>query len=174
MFSLCNFIFQRLIWKELSVYFLRFHYWILKEWKAAKVENHSVSAYYLHKWLVHFFFCEIPRYVQTKKRLAHLDWDFMEMGYQAYRAGWGLWMQADSVPSDEKFSCKWHLSFFKAVPSNSLSFYLGGPLHIISSLLCHFCLLQNTILHKMLKLGFWNFKPIFLWFHWLQFFFSLV
>ena len=54
MFSLCNFIFQRLIWKELSVYFLRFHYWILKEWKAAKVENHSVSAYYLHKWLVHF------------------------------------------------------------------------------------------------------------------------
>ena len=83
-------------------------------------------------------------------------------------------MQAVSVPSDQKFSCKWHLSFFNAVPSNSLSFYLGGPLHIISSFFCHFCLFQNTILHKMLKLGFWNFKPIFLWFHWLQYFFSLV
>ena len=43
-----------------------------------------------------------------------------------------------------------------------LSFYLGSPLHIISSLFSHFCLFQNAILHKMLKLGFWNFKPTFL------------
>ena len=71
-------------------------------------------------------------------------------------------MQADSVPSDQKFSCKWNLSFFKAVPSNRLSFYLGSLLHIISSLFIHFFLFQNAILHKMLKLGFWNFKPIFL------------
>ena len=54
------------------------------------------------------------------------------------------------------------LAFFKAVPSNRLSFYLGSPLHIISSLLSHIGLFQNPILHKMLKLGFWNFKPIFL------------
>ena len=27
-----------------------------------------------------FFFCEIPKYVQAKNRLAHLDWDFMEVG----------------------------------------------------------------------------------------------
>ena len=30
------------------------------------------------------------------------------------------------------------------------------------NLLSQFCLFQNAILHKMLKLGFWNFKPIFL------------
>ena len=71
-------------------------------------------------------------------------------------------MQADSVPSDHKFSFKWNLSFFKAVPSNRLSFYLGCPLHIISPLFSQFCLFQNAILHKMLKLRSWNFKPIFL------------
>ena len=108
------------------------------------------------------FSCEIPIYVQTKNRLAHLDQDFTKVGYQACRAGWGWWMQADLVPSDQEFSCKWNFSFFKAVPSNRLSFYLGSPLHIISSLFSHFCLFQNAILHKMLKLGFWNFKPIFL------------
>ena len=43
-----------------------------------------------------------------------------------------------------------------------LSFYLTSPLHRISFLFSHFCLLQNAILHKLLKLGFWNFKPIFL------------
>ena len=69
-------------------------------------------------------------------------------------------MQADSVPSDQKFSYKWNLSFFKTVPSNRQSFYLGNPLHVVSSLFSHFCLFQNAILHKILKLGFWNFKPI--------------
>ena len=43
-----------------------------------------------------------------------------------------------------------------------LSIYLGNPLHIISSLFCHFHLFQNAILHKLLKWGFWNFNPIFL------------
>ena len=57
---------------------------------------------------------------------------------------------------------KWNLSFFKDVPSNRLTFYLASPLHIISSLFNHFCLFQNAILHKLLKLGFLNFKPIFL------------
>ena len=51
---------------------------------------------------------------------------------------------------------------FKAVPSNRLSFYLGSLLHVISSLFSYFCLFQNAILHKMLKLGFLNFEPIFL------------
>ena len=46
---------------------------------------------------------------------------------------------------------------FKAVPSNRLPFYLGSPLHVISSLFS-----QNAILHKMSKLRFSNFKPIFL------------
>ena len=42
-FNLHNFIFQRLIWKMISVYFLWFDYWTLKEWKTAKVQNHSVA-----------------------------------------------------------------------------------------------------------------------------------
>ena len=70
-------------------------------------------------------------------------------------------MLADSIPSNQKFSCKWNSSFFKAVLSNRLSFYLGSPLHMISSLFSHFCLFQITILHKM-KLTFCNFKPVFL------------
>ena len=100
----------------------------------------------------------------------------MEVGQQAYRGDWGLWMQANSVPSYQKFSCKINLSFIEVVPSNRLSFCLGSPLHIISSLFSHLCLFQNDILYNMLKLGFWN-LILFFWecsFHWLQHFFSLV
>ena len=105
-------------------------------------------AYWCH---VYFLLCEIPQYVQTKNRLAHLHLDFMKMRWQACWAVWRWWMQADLVPSDQKYSHKWNLSFFKAVPSNRLSFYLAPALYN-----------QNAILHKMLKLGFLNFKPIFL------------
>ena len=37
-----------------------------------------------------------------------------------------------------------------------------STLHIISFLFSYFCLFQNAILHKMFKLVFWNFRPIFL------------
>ena len=41
----------------ISVDFLWFEYRTLKEWKTAKVQNHSGSAYnYLPKWLVHLNF----------------------------------------------------------------------------------------------------------------------
>ena len=54
-------------------------------------------------------------------------------------ASWlGWWLQAGSVPCDQKFSCKWNLSFFMAVPPNRLPFYLGSMLHIISSLFSNF------------------------------------
>ena len=46
--------------------------------------------------------------------------------------------------------------------SHQIGFYHGSLLHIFSSLFSHFCLFQNAILHKMLELGFWNFKSIFL------------
>ena len=94
--------------------------------------------------------------------LVDLYWHFMDVDQHAYWAGLGWWMQACSVPCDQKFSYKWNLSFFKTVPPNRVLFYLGGLLHIISSLYSHFCLLQNAILHKMLKLEFWNFNSIFL------------
>ena len=44
-FNLYNLIFQRLICKIISIHFLWFDDWTLKEWKAAKVQNYSVSAY---------------------------------------------------------------------------------------------------------------------------------
>ena len=47
-------------------------------------------------------------------------------------------MQAGSVPCNQKFHCKWNLSFFKAVPPNRLPLYLGSLLHIIISLSRHF------------------------------------
>ena len=71
-------------------------------------------------------------------------------------------MQADTVPYNQEFSGEWNLSFFQTVPSNRLPFDLGISFHIISSLFSPFCLFQNAILHKMLKPGFWNFRPIFL------------
>ena len=46
-------------------------------------------------------------------------------------------MQAGSVPCNQKFHCKWNLSFFKAVPPNRLPLYLGSLLHIIISLSRH-------------------------------------
>ena len=151
MFSLYYFIFQRLIWKSISVYFLWFHYWIqgIDRCKSRESFCLSILIIYTNEWStfwhlywchVYYFFSEINKYVQTKNRLVHLDWYLMEVGWQACWAGWGWWMQADSVPSDQKFSCKWNLSFFKAVPSIRLSFYLGSPLHIISSLFSHFSL----------------------------------
>ena len=109
---------------------------------------------------VYFAFCKIPTCGQAKNKLTHLDWDFMVVGLQTYRDGWRWWMQAHLVPSDQKSFCKWN--HFSRLSHQTGSFYLGSLLHIISSLLSHFCLFQNAILHKMLKLGFWNFRPIFL------------
>ena len=51
---------------------------------------------------------------------------------------------------------------FQGFPIKQAVFLPGSLLHIISSLFRYFCLFQNAILHKMLKLGFLNFKPIFL------------
>ena len=65
-----------------------------------------------------------------------------------------------SIPSEIFFQVKF--SILKAVSSKRLPFYLGRTLHAVTSLFSHFCLFQNAILHKMLKLRFWNFKPIFL------------
>ena len=65
-------------------------------------------------------------------------------------------------PCDHKFSCKWNLSFFKAIPPNRLHFYLDSSLHRISSLFSYFCLFRKAILQKNLKIRFWNFKLIFL------------
>ena len=114
----------------------------MKSYKSRESFRISILTTYINYWSIFwhaywyhviFSFCKIPKYMQTKRNLAHLDWNFMKVGYQTCRAGWGWWMQADSVSSYQKLSSKWNLSFFKAVPSNRLSFYLGSLLHIISS-----------------------------------------
>ena len=159
----------------ISVYFLWFDHWTLKEWSTAKVQNHFVSAYCPRK-LWHTYCCHIyffpARFLNMCKprttfylfdELAQLDLHFIEVevGHHIYRTGLGWWIQADLVLCDQKCSCKSNLSFFKAIPPNRLPFNLGSPLHIIRSLFSQFCSFQNSILHKMLKLGSWNFKPIF-------------
>ena len=45
MINFYNLIFQRLILKMISIYFLCFDCWTLKEWKTAKVQNQSVATY---------------------------------------------------------------------------------------------------------------------------------
>ena len=85
-------------------------------------------------------------------------------------------MQTGSVPCDQKFFCKWNLSFFKAVPPNRLYFYLGRSLHRISSLISYFCLIRKAILQKNLKVRFSNFRLIYfrMQFSLVATFFSLV
>ena len=60
-----------------------------------------------------------------------------------------------------EISCKWNLSFFKAVQPNRQHYYLGNFLFRISSLFSYFCLFK-AILQSVLKLSFSNFKLIFL------------
>ena len=166
MFSLFNLIFERLIWKEINVYFLWFDYWILKEWKLQKYRIIlSYHTSYLHKWLVTlltclllpclFFFCEIPKYVQAKNRLAHLDWHFME---------WAS-MLTNLAGYDEYRLVRFHpIRNFLAneiYHLQKLSF-LGSSHHVISFLFSHFCFFQNAILRIVLKLQFWILKLIFL------------
>ena len=160
-------------------YFLWFGYWTLKEQNTVKVLNHFVSAYYLHRWLVHlqldvncchvhfswedFELCaSLEQHPISFDKLAHLDWHFMEVDQHTYRTGWEWWMQADWAPCYQKCCWKWNWSFFQDVPPNRLVIYMGSLAYIIRSLLSHFCLFQNAILLKVLKLGFLNFKPVFL------------
>ena len=101
--------------------------------------------------IMFFFFCEIDTSTDILwSKLAYLpSW----LGLM--NAGW-----LGSIRSEIFLQIKFII--FKAVPSNRLPFYMTSLLHVISSLFSHFTLFQNAILRKMLKLGFWNFKSIFL------------
>ena len=56
MFNLYNFIFQRLIWKMISIHFYRL---IIELWRNEKLQEYRIilsqHINYLHKCLVHFF-----------------------------------------------------------------------------------------------------------------------
>ena len=101
--------------------------------------------------IMFFFFCEIDTSTDILwSKLACLpSW----LGLM--NAGW-----LGSIRSEIFLQIKFII--FKAVPSNRLPFYMTSLHHVISSLFSQFTLFQNAILRKMLKLGFWNFKSIFL------------
>ena len=93
MFSFYNFIFQRLICKVISIYFLWFDYCLksqgTKNCKSTEsfclsiltIYRNDLSNFWHVYWChVYFFFCEIPKSVQVKNGLVYLDWYFMEMG----------------------------------------------------------------------------------------------
>ena len=110
-------------------------------------------------WAAIFIFCKIPICASLEHYSLFL------------RAGKGL----TSLPSwlgivnggwlgsmRSKFFLQMKFIFFKAVRPDRLPFYLGSPLHIMNSLFTQFCSFQNDVLLKMFKLGYWNFKLIFL------------
>ena len=131
----------------------------MKNCKSTKLFCLSILTIYTNDWSpfwhvycyhVYFFFCEIPKYVQARNRLVHLDWHFIEWtGMLTKLAGYDEYSWLGSIRSEIFLQMKFII--FKAVPSNRLPFYLGSPLHIISSLFSHVCLYQSSFLRKMLK-----------------------
>ena len=111
---------------------------------------------------VYFFFWEIPKYVQANNRLAHLDWYFMEWASMLTKlAGYDEYRLARFHPI--RYFLANEIYHFQGCPIKQAAFLPAFlPLHVISSLFSHFCLFQNANLRKITKLGFWNFKSIFL------------
>ena len=144
---------------------------------------------YLHKWLVNFLTCLLlpclffsARFLNMCKPRTklYLLWRAGPPGLVFYGTGLAHLPNWLGMVNSGWLGFMWSEVFlqkkFITFPLNRLPFYLGSSLHIISSLLSHFYLLQNAILHKMFKLGLWDFKPIFLRmkFSFVETFFSLV
>ena len=139
-FSLYSFIFQRLVWKAISANFLWFDYWILREWKTAKVQNHSVSAKYLFTQMIgrfkfwHVYCCMFIFFSVRSLNICHissdglanLDWHFMEIDKHNYQTGCSWWMQVGLVPCNQKFSCKWNITL-QSCPTKQAAFLPGQP-----------------------------------------------
>ena len=87
------------------------------------------------------------------------------------RKGWltliGILWKWASKPTELAGDCECRLTRFHPIRNflaNDIYHFsrLSHQTGCLFNLLSQFCLFQNAILHKMLKLGFWNFKPIFL------------
>ena len=96
---------------------------------------------------VYFLFCEISKYVQTKSRLAHLDWGFMEVGM--VNSGWlgSIWSE---IFSQMKFI------IFQGCPIKQAVFLPGQPasynqLLIQSLLLVPKCYFAENVEARVLK-----------------------
>ena len=148
MFSFYYFILLILIWKAISIYFLSFHCWILKELKTAKVWNHSVSAYQLFTQMTGPVFNMF-----TGAMFIFTSVTFLNMCKP--RKGWPtstgiLWKWA-SKPNELAGDGEWRLPRFHPIRN-----FLANEIYHLSRLS------HQTGCHRILKLGFLKFKPIFL------------
>ena len=137
----------------ISVYLLWFDYWTLRNEKLQKYRiillQHTSC---LHKWLVLSLICLLLLFFSGKflnvckpRTTLYPLWQPGPTGLAFYgseltclQAGWDGDCRLVLFHVIKKFSCKWNLSFFMAVPPNRLPFYLGSMLHIISSLFSNF------------------------------------
>ena len=109
--------------------------------------NDWSTFWHVYCWHGYFFSAKFLNTWKPRKTFYLLWWasppwyNICGTGLTYLLSWWGWWMQVGSVPYNQKFSCKYHLSFFEAAPLNRLPFYFGRSLHIISSLLSHFHLL---------------------------------
>ena len=115
-----------------------------------------------------FFFCEILNMCRPRTTF-YLLWWAGPFGLAFYgsgpacllsrllmvNAGWLGFIQSE-IFLQIKFI------IFQGCSTKQAAFLPGQPVTYNQLLIHHFSLFQNAILHKMLKLGFWNFKPIFL------------
>ena len=139
----------------------------------------SQHANYLHKWLLLLnltclllpcCFFSVRFLNMCKPRTTfHLLWWTWPSGLTFYGGGaayllsWiGManagWL--GSMRSEIFFQMKF--TIFQGCSTKEDAFLSGQPTPCNQLLTPYFCLFRNTILHKMLKLGFWNFKPFFL------------
>ena len=146
MFNLHNFIFQILLWKMISVFFLWFDYWTLKEWKAAKVQNLYVSGYSLftlmsgplrfcHVYCRHVYFFSARFRKMCKLRTTfYLLWQAGPSGLAYYGIGparlpnWLGMMNArwlDSTWSEIFLQIKFII--FQGCPTKQATFISGQP-----------------------------------------------
>ena len=148
---------------------LWFDFWTLRDEKLQKYRIVlSQHTNYLHKWLVHlnfdtftaamfifFFFSEISKYVHIHRTTFYLLSQAGPPGLAFNGSGPSRlprWLEIMNVlwPGSMRSEIFLQMKFiiFKAVWPSRLPFYLGSPLHIISSLFSQFCLFQNAIYIK--------------------------
>ena len=85
-----------------------------KFWESVYVKGYKIQLSVLLFLVLHqFLYQQISRFTTFRNFVQH----YLKKvhGLHTYRADWGWWIQASSVPCDQKFSCKWNLSFFKAI-----------------------------------------------------------
>ena len=149
--------------------------WLLKSKgirNCKSTESFCLSILTIFKWLTHFLTClQWPHLLNMYKPRTSffLLWRAGPPGLAFYESGivclsrWLGMVNAgwlSSIQSEIFLQIKFII--FQGCPMKWAAFFLGSMLHKISSLFSHFRLFQNEVLHKVLRLGFWDFQFIFL------------